>query len=120
MWALLWSADPHFSKQDVAKLSNDGKWAHWSLPSLLKALKMVSPESYEHVGLAGEALLQKPAWRAMFNDTKAAQNALEQHLPDGEIKDLVVKTEALLDAVAQEVARNLEKQANLSVEKTLD
>ena len=118
MWAVLWSVDEHFSKQDVAKLTGDGKWAHWSLPSLLKALKVVSEESHERVGPAGEALLEKATWRALLNDTKATQNDLKQRLPDNEIEDLVAKAEAFLDVAEQEVARNLESLAP-GVEATL-
>ena len=111
MWAMLWSADEHFSKQDVAKLTGDGKWSHWSLPSLLKTLKVVSEESYERIGPYGEALLEKESWRALLNDTKAALNTLEQSVPSNEIEDLVAKAEALLDAVEAEVTFNLERHA---------
>jgi len=117
-WAVLWSADDHFSKQDVAKLTGDGKWAHWSLPSLLKALKVVAPESYDRVAPFGEALLEKETWRTLLNDTKAAQNTLKQLVPSGEIEDLVAKAEAFLDAAEQEVARNLGPEMQ-SLEATL-
>lgn len=120
MWALLWSLDEDFSKQDVAKLSGEGKWAHWSLPALLKALNKVAPESYEQVGPAGEALLAKEAWREMFKDTKASQNTLKQRLPGSETKELVAKTEVFLGLVIKEVHLNLEKRDKQEVgEQTL-
>jgi predicted nucleotidyltransferase len=110
MWALLWSADPTFSKQEVAGLSGDGKWAHWSLPSLLKAVAVRAPGSYGRVHKSADALLERPQWRELFNDTKAAGDRSTPLIAPVETKAMLAKAEALLDLINLEVSFNLERQ----------
>jgi predicted nucleotidyltransferase len=112
LWALLWSAEPTFSKQQVAGLSGGGKWAHWSAPSLLKALERLSPESHEHIQAAADALLAKPLWRELFNDTKAAGSRSDPLVPQAETKELVAKVKEMVDLIGLEVDANLVKQAH--------